>query len=112
MIFTLEYFNTDTFCSMDLCLYDNSRRCRLQKAYCSPIVLFEDEMQEELVDENYITLRETEKCRMNTWLWVVHSSDEGEAHFALENDILDAVSTQLNLLLYWFNCCRLNLMGR
>lgn len=53
-------------------------------------------MQEELMDENYITLREAEQCHMNTWLWVVHSSEKGEAHFILEEDILDAVSIQFD----------------
>ena len=84
----------NTYCSMDLCLHEQSseNKCSLQEASCSPIFLFEDGMQEELVDGNYISLREAEKCRMNTWLWVVHSSDEGEAHFIFEEDILAAVS--------------------
>lgn len=95
MLFTLKYFNINTYCSVDFCLYEQSseRKCSLQEASCSPIFLFEDGMQEDLVDGNYISLREAEKCRMNTWLWVVHSSDEGEAHFILEEDILAAVSS-------------------
>lgn len=94
MIFTLEYFHNDTFCSMDLCLYEFSRegKCNWQEAYCSPIFLFKDWVEEELMNKNSIMLREAEQCRMNTWLWVVHSIEEGEAHFVLGDDILDAVS--------------------
>lgn len=78
---------------MDLCLYELSgeRRCSWQEAYCSPIFLFEDWVQEQLMKDN-IMLREAEQCRTNTWLWVVHSSEIGEVHFILDEDILQAVS--------------------
>lgn len=93
MTFALEYFNKDTFCSVDICLNETFSRkrklCNWKEIYCSPIILFEDSHRE---DDNHVILREAEQCRTNTWLWVVHSSGEGEAHFVLERDILDAVS--------------------
>lgn len=95
MSFTLEYYDQDTFCSMDLCLYEGSgaeRKCSQQKSYCSPIVLFNNSIQEEMMAENYVILREAELCHVNRWVWVVYSSREGEAHFILEKDILAAVS--------------------
>ena len=33
-----------------------------------------------------------EPCVPNTWLWVVSSSEEGEAHFIVGNNIIDNVS--------------------
>ena len=95
MIFTLEYYDQDTFCSMNLCLYEGSgaeRKCSRQESYCSPIVLFNNSIQEETVAENYVTLKEAELCHVNTWVWVVYGSREGEAHFILGKDILAAVS--------------------
>lgn len=90
MIFTLEYFHNNTYCSMEFCYL---RNCGFQAAYCGLIFLFEDwQQQEEQMDEHSMVLRESEPCHMNTWLWVAHSSEEGEVHFVLEDDILDAVS--------------------
>ena len=105
MSFTLEYFDQDTFCSMDLCLYEGSgaeRKCSRQEAYCSPIFLFKNwPIQEEMMAENHVILREAELCRVNTWLWVVYSSNEGETHFVLEKDILAAVSIFKGILLIY-----------
>ena len=96
MSFTLEYYNQDTFCSTDLCLYEGlgaKRKCSRQESYCSPIILFKNSIQEEMmVENNYVILREAELCRINTWVWVVYSGREGEAHFILEKNILAAVS--------------------
>ena len=95
MSFALEYFDQDTFCSMDFCLYESlgaERKCSQQEVYCSPIFLFNNSLQEETMIDNYVVLKDAELCRVNTWLWVVYSSKEGEAHFVLEKDILAAVS--------------------
>lgn len=34
----------------------------------------------------------TEACTPNTWLWVVETSEEGEAHFIVGNNIINNVS--------------------
>ena len=34
----------------------------------------------------------TEPCAPNTWLWILDSSEEGEAHFVVGNNIIDNVS--------------------
>lgn len=39
-----------------------------------------------------------EPCAANTWLWVVDTAEEGEAHFLVENNILNNVST-----IHWFS---------
>jgi len=87
----MKYFNKDTFCSVDIYPI---RKHFYKTMYCSPIFLFEDRRIQELMehDDNHVILSEAEQCRTNTWLWVVHSSVVGEAHFAIEGDILDAVS--------------------
>ena len=95
MIFTLEHFNQNTFCSMDLCLYQANMNCIWQEnAYCSPVFLFKANVQEKAMAENNVVLREA-KCRVNTWSWVIYNSKEAEAHFLLADDIIAAVRDSL-----------------
>ena len=58
----------------------------------APTILPEDDGNTVDYHNNNITENITEPCAPNTWLWILDSSEIGEAHFVVGNNIINNVS--------------------
>ena len=57
----------------------------------------ENRLKSDTDDENEDMMMEmkmddSEPCPSSKWLWITHSSNEGEAHFLIRDDVATAVS--------------------
>ena len=117
LLFSLQHVRDDTFCSLELCVGEGSgdncsSHCGITIHNTSPESAdeygtsesdsysdSENGLKSDTDDENEDTMMEmkmddSEPCPSSKWLWITHSSNEGEAHFLIRDDVATAVSVQ------------------